>query len=98
MERAERDFSGQSLGASSEQLVQLAANHVPFETYHAGEPEQRAQWSLSVLPALLLLLGQMLQQSCLRSANIREYVRNNLLAHSKKKRSLPIQGLLVACH
>ena len=52
MERAERDFSGQSLGASSGQLAQLAANHVPLERYHAGEPEQRAQWSMSVQPAL----------------------------------------------
>ena len=51
MERAERDFSRQSLGASSGQLAQLAANHVPFERYHASEPEQRAQWSLSVQPA-----------------------------------------------
>ena len=51
MERAERDFSGQSLGASSGQLAQLAANHVPLERYHAGEPEQRAQWSMSVQPA-----------------------------------------------
>ena len=51
MERAERDFSGQSLGASSGQLAQLAANHVPLERYHAGEPEQRAQWNMSVQPA-----------------------------------------------
>ena len=51
MERAERDFSRQSLGASSGQLAQLAANHVPLERYHAGEPEQRAQWSMSVQPA-----------------------------------------------
>ena len=40
-------------------------------------------------------------QSCSRSANIREYVRNHLpalsAAHRKKKGSLPIQGLLVAC-
>ena len=28
MERAERDFSGQSLGASLGQLAQLAANHI----------------------------------------------------------------------
>ena len=48
MERAERDFSRQSLGASSGQLAQLAANNVPFERYHASEPEQR---SLSVQPA-----------------------------------------------
>ena len=47
MERAERDISGQSLGASPGQLAQLAANHLPFERYHASEPEQRrAQWSL----------------------------------------------------
>ena len=51
MERAEQDFSGQSLGASSGQLAQLAANHVPLERYHAGEPEQRAQWNMSVQPA-----------------------------------------------
>ena len=48
MERSERDFSRQSLGASSGQLAQLAVNHVPLERYHASEPEQRAQWSLSV--------------------------------------------------
>ena len=51
IERAERDFSGQSLGASSGQLAQLAANHVPLERYDASEPEQRAQWSMSVQPA-----------------------------------------------
>ena len=51
MERTERDFSRQSLGASSGQLAQLAANHVPLERYHAGEPEQPAQWSMSVQPA-----------------------------------------------
>ena len=51
MERAERDFSGQSLGASSGQLAQLAAHHVHLERYHASEPEQRAQWSMSVQPA-----------------------------------------------
>ena len=45
MGRAERDFSGQSLGASSGQLAQLAAHHVHLERYHASEPEQRAQWS-----------------------------------------------------
>ena len=39
MERAELDFSGQSLGVSSGQLAQLAANHVPLERYHASEPE-----------------------------------------------------------
>ena len=48
MERAEQDFSRQGLGASSGQPAQLAANHVPFERYHASEPEQR---SLSVQPA-----------------------------------------------
>ena len=50
-EKAERDFSRQSLDASSKQLAQLAAKHVPLEKYHASEPEQRAQWSLSVPPA-----------------------------------------------
>ena len=39
MERAELDFSGQSLGVSSGQLAQLAANHVPLERYHASEQE-----------------------------------------------------------
>ena len=51
IERAERDFSGQSLGAGSGQLAQLAANHVPLERYDASEPEQRSQWSMSVQPA-----------------------------------------------
>ena len=51
MERAERDFSRQSLGASSGQLAQLAAHHVHLERYHASEPEQQAQWSMSVQPA-----------------------------------------------
>ena len=47
MVRAEQDFSGQSLGASSGQLAKLAAHDVHSERYHASEPEQRAQWSMS---------------------------------------------------
>ena len=47
MERAELDFSGQSLGASSGQLAQLAAHHVHLNRYHAtalaSAPEQLAQ-------------------------------------------------------
>ena len=55
IEKAERDFSGQSLGANSGQLAQLAAHHdrdhVHLERYQASEPEQRAQWSMLVQPA-----------------------------------------------
>ena len=55
MERAEQDFSRQSLGASSGQLAQLAAyhdrDHVHLERYRASEPEQQAQWTMSVQPA-----------------------------------------------
>ena len=32
-------------------LHNFAANHVPLERYHASEPEQQAQWSMSVQPA-----------------------------------------------
>ena len=47
MENAEREFSRQSLGASSGQLAQLAEHHVHLERYHASEPEQH----MSVQPA-----------------------------------------------